>query len=350
MALGIILGIASAATSAYGAYSANSAKKDALAASDEANQIRAEQFGVVEGNLENLLANQSFAEGLVNVGDPVANFEALLQKYPQLIKQMIPASNAIYGNAEQQAMETAGLFTGGNIANYNTVLQALYPNFKNFQLSQEATLGLMQKQMEQANPENLGQEEILGITRKLSPLIPTGTLDPNTGAVAGGTTSPVSLYRNLISSEYAARQDKYNQLTGQYFESLSSYLSSAENSAYRQQERASSFLDPALKTYFETWGSAYDLANAGTQADIARSGLELEQFGANAELEATNIQGQYNLLSALLGMPSSQIDTSGYDAAIAAGATGAVQGLASAYNASKTDSSKSGSTTINISK
>lgn len=289
MALGIILGLGAAASGAYGAYSANKGKEDALAQ----QEAIAEQLGVTQGTLEGLFNSQH------EPSDPVAVFTEILQQYPELLSQMLPT-------LRKESVKTSQAFTKSNVRSFQDAIKALYPDYSRLSAEQVRII-------DQLNPDNLGQEEIQAITRKLSPLIPAGTLDPNTGAVAGGTTSPVSLYRNLISSEY-------NDRRSQYLGALGGYIANAENSAYRQEEKASSFLPSFLNLGFS---SANSLAGMTLRADQ----MQMAQ-------DQANISSQMGLLQTLLGL-GSNINTSQYDQAAASSLNNVFAGLASAYQSYK---------------
>lgn len=281
-------------SAAYGAYSSNQAKNAAIDAANAQNEATAAQLDTVQGNIQSLMDSQS---------DPAQLFADLFQQYPELLSSVLPSLT-------QQATQTASTITGNNIENFQMALASLYPDYQRLQQSQVQTIDSL-------NPANLGQEEIAAQTRMLSPFIPAGTLDPSTGAVAGGTTNPTSLYRNLISGMYNDRRSEYlGQVTG--------YLSNAENSAARQQSSAETFLRDFL-----------------SQA----SGQSQYLTGATLQQEQSNLSDQYNLLNTLLKIPSATVNTAAYDQATASSISTALSALGTAYQKSQTQTKSGGSKT-----
>lgn len=190
--------------------------------------------------------------------DVIGPFKQLVREFPGLFGEIAP-------QLTQQTAQIGQDLTGSNVQNFLSARNAIDPQAAGIQASRA-------DQINQLNPANLGQEELLAITRQLSPLIPAGTLDPNTGAVQGATTSPVSLYRNLISGNFNQRRQEFLQQASQFnIESTSS--------AQRQQERAAPFLAQALDIGFNT------------SASVA---------GADAQADLQNIQGQQRIAEILL--------------------------------------------------
>lgn len=278
------LTLASLAAAAYGAYSSNQSKNTALDAASAQNSAIADQVSTVEDNIQSLYDSQS---------DPTQLYTDIFTQYPELLSSVLPSLT-------QQAIDTSSLITQSNINNFQTALNQLYPAYQKLSGSQVSTI-------ESLNPNNLGQEEILAETRMLSPLIPAGTLDPKTGAVAGGTTSPVSLYRNLVSG-------LYNDRRTQYLGEVSSYLSNAENSASRQQSSAESFLS--------------DFLSQATGTSQYLTGSTLSQ-------ESQNTSDQYSLLKTLLSIPTSTVNTSTYDQATANSLQSAISAIGQGYSTYK---------------
>lgn len=196
-------GIASAAASAYGAYSANKAGKAAAAQAKSAQKAQSEQLAMQQAALQELFANQP---------DPAEVFAEIFSSMPGLLDQVLPRMRG-------QAQETASQFTDFNLTQRDKVLDAIFGKGVVSDLySRRADI------INDLDPANLGQNEILAQTRMLSPLIPEGTLNPSNGAVQGGTTSPVSLYRRFIS-------DKYDERRGMYLQQNSAFTQEAENSS-----------------------------------------------------------------------------------------------------------------------
>ena len=279
-------------SAAYGAYSSNNAKNDAVDAAATQNSAIADQLDTTQNNIQSLLDSQS---------DPVQLFQDIFTQYPQLLAQVLPSLT-------QQAVDTSSTITQSNINNFQTALGQLYPDYARLQAGQV-------QQIDSLNPANLGQEEILAKARQVGTLIPAGTLDPSTGAVAGGTTNPVSLYRNMVSGMYDDRRN-------QYLSAVSGYLGNAENSASRQQSSAENFL-----TGF--------LGQASGQAQYLT--------GATLTQESQNMSDQWNLLNTLLKIPTATVNTGAYDQATASSIQTAISALGTAYGKSQTSAKTGGS-------
>lgn len=274
-------GIASAAASAYGIASSNKARKQAQAENARAREAQASQLELLQGGLAELFASQP---------NPAETFREIFASIPGLLEQTLPQLRG-------QAKTTAADFTEFNLEQRAKVMESLFG---------EGWQDFSNRRMElirEMDPENLGQEELLAITRKVAPLIPEGTLDPSTGAVQGGTTSPVSLYRNLISGEYQARRQA---ALGEY----RNWLSDAETSAARQQERAGDYLSGFL--------------NIASGAASTLTGQTLQQH-------QSNIAAQTGLLQTVLGMGVPAFDSTPYNAAISQNTQQLISGLATAY-------------------
>lgn len=270
--------------SLYGAYSSNKSKNEALDAASAQNEAIAEQLGVVEGNIQGLLDEQS---------NPAELYSEIFKKYPELLASVLPSLTS-------QSLDLATGITANNISNFQLALESLYPDYKRLQSEQV-------KAIDSLNPANLGSEEILAQTRMLSPFIPAGTLDPSKGSVAGGTTNPTSLYRNLISGMYNDRRD-------QYMGALSGYLSNAENSSARQQSSAETFLR--------------DFLSGASSSSQYVTGSTLTQ-------EANNLNNQFGLLDTLLKIPTATVNTAAYDQATASSISQALSALGTAYQKSQ---------------
>lgn len=205
--------------------------------------------------------------------DPAEVFASIFSSYPDLLAQVLPSLT-------HQSIDTASQLTDANVASYQRALAALNPDYASLRADQVA-------QIRALNPENLGAEDIAAITRLSAPIIPVGTFDPNTGAVAGGTTNPVSLYRNLISGKYDERRTSF-------LNADNIYLTDAQNSALRQQVQAQNFLLPLLQ-----------------DATQAASGLT----SSTVQQQSGNIAAQTSLLNTVLGMPAAQVNLLPYSQA-----------------------------------
>lgn len=276
MSVGTIAAVVGIGTALYGAYNSYSSSKDAKRAAAQQQKLRAQQLAGQQSALEGLYGEQR---------DPAEVYADIFNMLPELLQRNLPAFR-------QFSKDTAVDFTKSNIETRDIALKSMFPEYQRLQDRRVAMIDEM-------DPANLGQEELKAITRKMSPLIPEGTFDPSTGAVAGGTTSPVSLYRNLISGAYQQRRADYLSVN-------SAYLNDAESSALRQQERASTFLPQFLSL----------AGNAASQL----TGLSVAQ-------EQQRIQNQENYLNTLLGMPSATYDSAAYDKAIGQNLQLAVAGL-----------------------
>lgn len=280
MGIAAIAGIVSAGAGVYGAISANKARKDAKKQAEMQNKLQAEQLLAAQEALQGLYGEQQ---------DPAEVFAKILTSMPGLLDKVLP-------DLRRQSKDTAEDLTRSNLSTFRAALGDRAGEFDRFQDERVRILDEM-------NPANLGKEEILAQSRIIAPLVPTGTFDPSTGAVAGGTTNAVSLYRNLINGMYQDRR-------AQYGNAVQTFLTDTENSAIRQQERASSFLGGFLNL-------ASNAAGALTQQTLNQ--------------EAQEIQNQAGFLKTLLDMPSASFDSAPYDAAMASGVQNAIAGLASAY-------------------
>jgi hypothetical protein len=278
--IAVAIGGGTAISAGIGAVSASKARKQAAADAKKSQAAWADSVAGQQAALEGLYAEMP---------NPAEVFKEILLSMPGLLDQVLPA---LRGHAKSTAED----FTRSNLATYDIALSHLSPE----QQQQKAN---RLRILDELDPKNLGKEEILGTTRALSPLIPVGTLDPSTGAVAGGTTNAVSLYRNLTNSMY---QDRRNQFLGE----TKSLISDNENAAIRQQERASSFLPSFLGLAFESAGGISDATMQQSQSQIA---------------------GATGLLNTLLQMDPGGFNSAPYDAAITGNIQNAFMGLASAY-------------------
>ena len=283
---GAVAGLASAGVSAYSAYSASKDRKKAMQQAEDQQSAYADQLGLSEEALQALFENQQ---------SPFEIFSEILTGLPGLLDQVLP-------DLRRQSTETATQFTQNNIDNRDAAIKRMFPEYNRLK---DSLVGVI----DQMNPDNLGAEELRGITKLLGGIIPADTLDPNTGAVAGGVTTPVALYRNLISGAYQQRRQDYGN-------ALTAYLGNAENSAVRQQERASAFLGQ----YLSLAGNA---AGALTQQTIGQ--------------QNNQIAAQSGFVNTLLGMAPTAPDLSGFNAAIANGINGIASGLGTAVNSFKTN-------------
>lgn len=273
--------VISAAGSAYSANQASKAKKSANAQAQKQQDALTAQLSKSQAASQALRDEQS---------DPVDVYKEIFLAMPGLLDQTLPAFT-------RQSTESAQKFSTDNVNIFSGIIDKMFPGYQN---QQARRLGILNEM----DPANLGAAEIAAVTRKVAPLIPSGTLNPNTGAVSGGTTNPVSLYRNLISGLYQDRRNQFNQQNN-------AYLADAENTAARQQVRAESFLPTFL-------GFGQNTAGALTQSTLSQ------------EQQAINAQDAYT--NALLGVPTPQANTGQYDQAIAGAVTTGINGLASAYS------------------
>jgi len=237
---------------------------------------------------------QRNVDGLADQRDEIdlaGTYRRLAQEFPDLFGGIAPA-------LASTSIGLSGDLTSSNARNFNSARDIIDPNAAGIQARRGSLL-------QSLDPANLGQEELLGITRQLSPLIPVGTLDPNTGAVQGATTSPVSLYRNLISSNYAQRRSEYLSQASQFnIESISA--------AERQSERAAPFLSQALD--FAVNSSA-NVASADTSARLK-----------NIEGQEKSGGGLGNILATVAGLGLT-IATGGAAAPLVAGGLAAANAL-----------------------
>lgn len=277
MALGLALGLGALGTGVFGAVSANSALSDAKSQAAAQQAAQAQEVSGLQSGLQDLFNSQQ---------DPEAVFSQIFSDLPGILNNAVPQLSTL-------AQSTATDLTNSNIGTYNQALNSLFPQYNQERSNQLSTI-------ESLNPNNLGQDELQAITRQASPLLPAGTLDPNTGAVQGGTTNPASLYRNLISGNYEAKRVDYLNAVG-------GYLNDAENSASRQQEKASSFLNEFLST-------GANAANSLTQ----QTGQQNSQ----------DIAAQTQLLSTVLGMGAQPINSAPYIQASTSSLNSGISGLA----------------------
>lgn len=278
----VAFGVGGAAVSGIGAISSRKAGKQARSDALKAQEAQAKAIAEAQAGLAELYGEQR---------DPAEIFREILLSMPELLDQVLP-------DLRRHSKETAVDFTKSNLDTFDLAINRLFPKYKEYQNERLRVI-------DQLNPERLGREEILGVARKVSPLIPEGTFDPKTGGVQGGTQNAVSLYRNLVGGMYADRRN-------QYLGEVKQFLGEAENSALRQQEKASSFLPSFLGLGFESAGRL---------------------TGATLEQEQGQIANQNAFLQALLGMPIAQYNPAAYDAATSSAVQAAIGGLSSAAGA-----------------
>lgn len=266
MSMGTISAIVAIAGTAYGAYSSNRAAKKARQAQEAAAKEQ-----------------QAALQGLYNEQpDPFETFKEIFLAFPGLLEKTLPS-------LRRQSSDSAKFFTKENVGIWDETLSSMYPDYK----KQEARrLGIINEM----DPANMGQEEIKAQTRMLGPLIPEGTLNPSTGAVHGGTQSPVSMYRNFISGMYQDRRNQFNA-------NNNAWLDYASNSAARQQVKSEALLPSFLN------------AASGAATSLTPQIIEQSQ---------SNIAAQTAMLQSVLGSPVQQDNSA---AIIASGA----QSLAGIY-------------------
>jgi len=271
--------IAGVASNAKSASDANKANKASLASEEER----------IDALLVEIDKGRRAADKLREEREiPSEKFAQIARQYPQLLSSLLPGiertttpiANRLGENNADQFLKIRDKISPGSSALQADVLQ----------------------QINEMNPENLGREEILALTRKLSPLLPVGTLDPNTGAVQGATANPVSLYRNLISGDYRGRRTEF-------VSAGSGYLGEQNNAAARQQVNAAEFLDVNLAR-----GLSSSLALAS--ADVAQQQADIDAQEAYIRLSASGLASQY--------------DPTANNAVIAAGTKGATDSLSTA--------------------
>ena len=259
-----------------GAIQGNKANKEGLAAANAQNTAMAASMAEQQAALQGLYANQP---------DPAELFKRIFSSMPELLGKVLPS-------LRKQAGATAEWGTASNLKTYDQAMQGLFPEYRSMQ---DRMLSLIKSN----DPENLGQEELAAVSRKLAPFIPTGSVDTRTGAVAGGATSPVALYRNMINGMYSDRKDKFGSQLG-------AWLNNADNAAVRQQDRASQYLMPFLS-----------MAN-NSGMGIAEQSLKQHQ---------SNIAGQTALMSSFMAMPRATFDPSQGNKMMSEGIGGAVKAL-----------------------
>jgi hypothetical protein len=277
--IGAAAGLAGAGLNFASSQSAKSANEDALASEEKRRKDL----------LREIEKGQRAAAELRSERDvPSELFPQLVAQYPGMLQSILPQLTST-------SISTTDRLAGAGADQFLRVREQIAPGTG--QLDADRLT-----QINNLNPDNLGQEEILALTKKLSPLIPVGTLDPNTGAVAGGTTNPVSLYRNLISGAY-------NERRTQFLNESRSFVGDQSNAAARQQVSAARFLEGNLDRAFST-------AAALTEADIGQQQLDIADQEAMIRLAAGGLASQY--------------DPSANNALIAAGTRGTVDSLTSA--------------------
>lgn len=272
----------SAGAGVYSAVSASKANKAGLAAEND-------RISALNADLE--IGRQNAAALRANRDVPSELFADMLRQFPDLLNSILPQ---LIG----PSIDTTNQLAQAGLDQFLDLRDQLNPGARQLEVDRL-------DQINQLNPENLGQEEILAITRKLSPLIPQGTLDPTTGAVSGATTNPVSLYRNLISSKFGERRSEFLNQSRQFGQD-------ANNAAARQQVSAADFLNSNLDRAFNT------------SAALASADIQQQQLDINAQ--------EAHLLAASQGLQS-QFDPSGNNAIIASGTQTAISSLGTAANA-----------------
>jgi hypothetical protein len=256
------------------AYSANKASKANSASLDSENKR-------IKGLLKEIDRGRENADQLREDRDiPSDLFARLFRQFPGLVSSVAP-----------QLTDAANTFGQGNADQFLSLREKIAPGSSGLDADRL-------KQIQSLDPANLGQDEISALTRAMSPLLPSGTLDPTTGAVKGATTSPVSLYRNLISA-------KYNERRTQFLNASGSFIEGQNNAASRQQVSAADFLQLGLST---------------------SAGLT----GANIEQQQGDINAQEEWIKLAAGGLQSSYDPSANNALIASGTKGATDSLASA--------------------
>lgn len=247
-----------AANVVSGVLKSRSKKKQSEAAARERSRVFAEASEGLGAQRDALTAERA---GI----DFTDAFTQLNRDFPGLFSS---TSDEVFPTASNIG---SGL-TANNVGNFLSARDLIDPQAAGIQASRAS-------EIQNLNPANLGQAELKAITRQLSPLIPAGTLDPTTGAVQGATTSPVSLYRNLISGNFNERRREFLGASSQFnLESTSS--------AQRQQERAAPFLSQAFDFAFNTTGN---LASQDTQTELQKQ-----------ELSLRDIEGQQKLVEAFI--------------------------------------------------
>lgn len=243
--IGMIAGIGEAAGGALQAILAYQAAQDAREAEAERQRRVAAEMETVQRNVaelmrqrdvpselsERILSNfpqifSKFAEQTVPI------FESLLD--PRVKREIaevaeVPSIEDIFSIATDQATQD----TTNNVNRFLNAREAIAPGTA--KLDRERF-----EQIQDLNPDRLGQAEIEATARRMATVLPAGTVQPGTAGVAGGLQRPFALYRNLISGLYQQRrQDFINASTG--------YIQEQTNSAQRQQSRAQEFIASNLQ-------------------------------------------------------------------------------------------------------
>lgn len=277
-----IIGAAGAGLQFAGAQSAKKADASARAAEEERR----------EDLLAEIDRGRAAAADLREERDvPSELFAQLVRQYPALLGSILPSLT-------KSSISTTDTLADAGTEQFLRIQERLAPGTGQLRRDQL-------EQINQLNPENLAQEDILAITRKLAPLIPSGTLDPSTGSVEGATTNPVSLYRNIVSAKYDERRSDFLDRANQF-------VGTQNNAAVRQQVSAADFLEGNLNR-------AFDSAALLTAADVEQQQGDIDDQEAWIRLALQGLQPGY--------------DPSGNQQAIAAGTAGAVNSLGSAADA-----------------
>lgn len=286
----VISAVVVAGSAAYGAYSSSQASSKAQKAAENQNAIQAQGVAGQQAALQQLYANQK---------QPDEIFKSIFTSMPGMLDQVLPT-------LRKQSVATANQFTDSNIAGYNHTLSTLYPEYA-------AQAGRRLSLINEEDPANLGQTELSEMSKKLAAFIPTGSVNPNTGAVGAGLSSPSAMYRNAISGAYQQRRT-------QFMGDNNAWLADAQNAAGRQQEKASSFFGGFLNL---ASGNAANLSQLGTQQ------------------QASNIGAQTSLLQTLMSMPRAQFNPAPFQQATSQGIGQGVNGLLMALKGINTPSSTS---------
>lgn len=280
MSIAIISGTAAVGSLGLGIYGAVQGRK----AAKSAREAQLEQLGLAQSQLEAMMAEQQ---------NPAEVFAEILTSFPGLLDQVLPQFS-------RQSTDLAKKFSADNVGIWKDTLSSMFPDYNRLRGRREAMINEM-------DPKNLGAAEIAAVTRKLSPLIPEGTIGPK-GAVAGGTTSPVSMYRNWISELYQDRRS-------QFLTASTALQQEDQNSAARQQVKSEAFLPIFLQTAASAAGSL-------TQQTMSQ--------------DQQNVAAQQSMFNTLLGMTANtNYDPSQFTTQIASSIATGISGLAGAYGAFK---------------
>jgi len=277
--IGAVAGLAGAGANIYSASSASSANKKSLAAEEQRREDLVKEIDLGRDALVGLRENRDVPSDLF--GDILARYPGMLNSIlPQLTRTSISTTDTLANAGTDQFLGLREKIAPGTGALDSDRL----------------------KQINRLNPDNLGREDILAQGRISSQFLPSGTLNPNTGSVAGATTSPVSLYRNLISSQFDRRRDQFLSRSGEF-------VGQQNSASERQQVSAERFLSDNLDRAFVT-------ATGLTGADIGQQEGDINNQEAWIRLAAAGLAPQY--------------DPSANNALIASGTKGAVDSLSSA--------------------